>query len=450
MGGLEHPDTGDVRNVPAGRCIVPAMRTNRVSGLILAAVLSIGCGSAPPVEGLKAFVGATLVDGESTPDAVIVVRDGRVEASGSAASVAIPAGAERVELSGKFVTPGLIVGHGHVGASLGLESGPDVYTRENLIDQLGLYALYGITTVVSLGGDGPEAIRLRDEQLAPGLQRARIFAAGSVVVGDTPDAALAMVNQNADMNVDFIKIRVDDNLGSSKKMSREVYQAVIKQSHERGLPLAAHLYYYDDAKSLLEDGVDFIAHSIRDRDVDAELAQAIKDAAVCLCPTLTREVSTFVYEDVPEFFEDPFFLKYADPQVLEQLKAPERQARIRASKSAQQYKVGLDTALRNLKALADAGVKIVFGTDTGQPGRFQGYFEHMELELMAKAGLSPEQILRSATSDAAECLGLNEIGSLEAGKWADFVVLDENPLEDIRNMRTIDSVWMAGEKIPAN
>ena len=426
------------------------MRTNRIGWLTLAVVLSIGCDSAPPVEGLRAFVGATLVDGEATPDAVIIVRDGRVEASGAAAEVEIPAGAERVDLAGKFVTPGLIVGHGHVGGSLRLETGPEVYTRENLIDQLGLYALYGVTTVMSLGGDGPEAIRLRDEQLAPGLQRARIFAAGSVVVGDTPDEALAMVNQNADMNVDFIKIRVDDNLGSSEKMSRAVYQAVIKQAHERGLPLAAHLYYYDDAKALLEDGADFIAHSVRDRDVDAELARMMTDNEVCLCPTLTREVSTFVYEDVPEFFEDPFFLKYAEPEVLEQLKAPERQARIRESKSAQQYKIALETASRNLKALADAGVKIVFGTDTGPPGRFQGYFEHMELELMAKAGLTPEQILRSATSDAADCLGLNELGTLKAGKWADFVVLDQNPLEDIRNMRTIESVWIAGEAIPAD
>ncbi len=426
------------------------MQIKQAGWLTLAVVLLSACGSAPPVEGLKAFVGATLVDGAATPDAVIVVRDGRVEASGAAASVEIPAGAETIDLSGKFVTPGLIVGHGHVGGSLGLETGPDVYTRQNLIDQLGLYALYGVTTVMSLGGDGPEAIRLRDEQLAPGLQRARIFAAGSVVVGDTPDGALTMVNQNADMNVDFIKIRVDDNLGSSRKMSREVYQAVIKQAHERGLPLAAHLYYYDDAKALLEDGADFIAHSVRDRDVDAELAQMMKDAEVCLCPTLTREVSTFVYEETPEFFEDPFFLKYAEVEVLEQLKAPERQARIRESKSAQQYKIALETAMRNLKALADAGVKIVFGTDTGPPARFQGYFEHMEMDLMAEAGLTPEQILRSATSDAAECLGLNDLGTLEAGKWADFVVLDENPLEDIRNMRTIDSVWMAGEAIPAN
>jgi imidazolonepropionase-like amidohydrolase len=342
----------------------------------------------------------------------------------------------------------LILGHGHVGGSKGLETGPAVYTNENLQAQLGLYARYGVTTVVSLGGDGPEAIQLRDAQNTADLDRARIFLAGKIVDADTPDGARQMVDEDAAMKVDFIKIRVDDNLGTTKKMTPEVYQAVIEQAHQHKLPVAVHLYYLDDAKAVLKAGADNIAHSVRDKEVDQELIDLLKEKNVCLCPTLTREVSTYVYESVPEFFSDPFFLRDADPQVLEQLKDPARQAGLQKNKAAQQYKKALEVAMANLKKLSDAGVRIVFGTDTGPPARFQGYFEHLELDLMAKAGLTPEQIVRSATSEAARCMKLDGVGSLEAGKWADFVVFAQNPLADIANSKSLESVWIAGSRVP--
>jgi imidazolonepropionase-like amidohydrolase len=410
-----------------------------------------GCAPAgpPPGEGSTAFVGATLFDGRAVvPNAVLLVRDGKVAAVGPAADVAVPEGAEKVDLSGRFITPGLVLGHGHLGASKGLETGPDVYTDENLRAQLGLYARYGVTTVMSLGGDGPEAITLRDAQEAPDLNRSRLFVAGKIIEADTPDAARQMVDEDAAMGVNIIKIRVDDNLGTTKKMKPEIYQAVIEQAHKHNLPVAVHLYYLDDAKAVLKAGADFIAHSVRDKEVDQELIDLLKKNNVCLCPTLTREVSTYVYESVPEFFSDPFFLREADPQVLEQLKDPKRQAGLQKSKAAQQYKKALEVASANLKKLSDAGVRIAFGTDTGPPARFQGYFEHMELALMAKAGLTPEQVLQSATSEAASCLKLHGVGSLEAGKWADFDVFAENPLEDVANSESLESVWIAGNRVP--
>src|SRR5262249_31931152 len=149
---------------------------------------------------------------------------------------------------------------------------------------------------------------------------------------------------------------------------------------------------------------------------------------VCVCPTLTREVSTFVYESTPPWFSDPLFLKHADAATVAALKEPARQEAMRNSTSAQKYKVALSEASRNLKLLSDAGVKIAMGTDTGPPARFQGYFELMELELMAKAGLSPRQVITAATRDAASCQRLSDVGTLEKGKWADFVALDADPL----------------------
>ena len=222
-------------------------------------------------------------------------------------------------------------------------------------------------------------------------------------------------------------------------MPQEVYEAVISEAHKNKLRVAAHLYYLDDARKLLNAGVDMIAHSIRDQPVGGDIVLPLRQRGLCVCPTLTREVSTFVYETTPEWFTDPFFTREfaktaEDRAVLEALQDPKRQATVKASTSAQQYKKSLEMASRNLKYLQDANVGIAFGTDTGPPARFQGYFEHMELELMVKAGLTPAQVLTSATSGAADCMKISgQIGTLVPKAWADFIVLDKNPLEDIRN-----------------
>jgi imidazolonepropionase-like amidohydrolase len=233
-------------------------------------------------------------------------------------------------------------------------------------------------------------------------------------------------------------------------MAPEIYRAVIDEAHRRGLRVAAHVFYLADAKALLDAGVDLIAHSVRDREIDAATIAALKAKNVCVCPTLMREVSTFVYESTPPFFSDPAFLKHAHEGQVARFRDPAEQEAMRKSATAQRYKVALEVASRNLKALADAGVPIAMGTDsgTGLPGRFVGYFEWMELDLMAKAGLTPPQILAAATRDAARCLKVDtDLGSLEPGKLADFVVLDADPLASISNIRKVHSIWIAGKRI---
>jgi len=403
----------------------------------------------PQSAAVKAFTGARVIDGtDRSPidNATILVRDGRVVAVGPAARVTVPAGAERVSLTGKTVIPGLINAHGHVGNTVGLQQGR--YSAENVLHDLKTYASYGVTTVFSLGDDQEAGFKIRDAQNTPSLDRARLFVAGPVLAPKSPEEARKLVDDVAAMKSDIVKIRVDDNLGTSAKMPPEIYQAVIAESHKKGMRTAVHLFYLDDAKGVLDAGADFIAHSIRDKDVDSAVIAMLKRRDVCVCPTLMREVSTFVYETTPPWFSDPLFTKHADAKTLEQLKEPARQEQMKNSKSAQRYKVALDQASRNLKKLSDAGVRIAMGTDTGPPARFQGYFELMELDLMANAGLTPKQVLASATRDAARCQKLDrDLGTLEANKWADFVVLDADPLADIKATRSIADVYVAGNRV---
>ncbi len=411
--------------------------------------------SGQPASGTtKAFTGARLIDGTGAApieNGVIVVRDGRIVAAGPAASTRIPQGSERIEVAGRTIVPGLVNAHGHVGATAGLRSDPSLNTEENVLRQLRLYARYGVTTVVSLGDDGDAGFRMRDGNDAPTLDRARLYVAGPVISADTEAAARAAVDAAASLKPDWIKIRVDDSLGTTEKMKPEVYRAVIQRAHERGLRVAAHLFYLADAKALLRAGADFLAHSVRDADVDRELIDLMKARDVCLCPTLMREVSTFVYASRPPFFDDPFFIRHADAGVVKTLEEPARQAAMAKSASARRYKAALEVARRNARALQAAGGRLASGTDSGPPARFQGYFEHLELEELVTAGLTPAQVLLAATGDAARCVGLaDRVGTLRPGRFADFIVLSRNPLEDIRHTRSIESVWIAGNSVRRN
>lgn len=397
-----------------------------------------------------ALVGARLFDGTGRApleQSTLLIRNGRIEAVGGPGAVTIPADAVRVDLSGKTILPGLVNAHGHLSAD---QSNRPI--REKLVGQLRVYADYGITTVVVLGtgeNDLEDAVKLRQEQENGSLDRARVYVAGpSLQRLQTADEARARVDSYADANVDIIKIHIS---GRPDDTPPAVYGALIDQAHMRGLRVAAHLYYLEDAHGLLDAGVDVIAHSVRDQDVDAALITKIQQQNVPYIPTFTRDLAQFVYESTPAFFDDPFFGRHVNAYSgqMAMLNDPARQEETRNSAQRQAMKPALEQGKRNLKILSDAGALIAMGSDSGANlGQWQGYFEHTELEMMVEAGLSPAQALVAATGDAARSMELDEeLGTLQPGRLADVLVLDANPLDDIRATRQIHSVWIAGRRL---
>jgi imidazolonepropionase-like amidohydrolase len=412
----------------------------------------------------------TLIDGTGRAplkDAALVITDGRITWAGPKSNMKAPKDAAMTDLGGRFVMPGIINLHGHVGNTLGLAQDPANYTRTNVDQNLRTYASYGVTAVVSMGTDQDLVYQVRAEQRAGRPKMTRIFTAGRGFTGkagyptsapgmkgvpfevESPSQARSAVANLADHKVDVVKIWVDDHLGRDRKISNELSKSVIDAAHQHGLKAVAHIFYLADAKQLVDSGLDALVHSVRDAPVDEALINSMKKrGAWQAAATLTREVSTFVYAKPPAWLDDPFFIKSVDASVISRLKSPDYQKRIAADPDFSKLPGFLETAKRNLKRLVDAGVKYGFGTDTGPPARFPGYFEHMEMELMVDAGLTPMQVIQAATRNAAEFLGQSmNLGTLEAGRWADLVVLGRNPLDDIENTRTVEQVYIAGSRI---
>jgi len=413
--------------------------------------------------------GFTLIDGTGRPpvaNAALIIVDGRIQWAGPHAQLKVPAGAQVTHLAGKYVMPGIMNLHGHVGNTEGLAQDPKNYTRENVEKQLKLYASYGVTSVVSMGTDGDLVFQIRVEQRAGRPHMTRIFTAGRgfTGLGGYPTTAQGMkgvpfevgsaadvhkdVAHLADQKVDLVKIWVDDHLGREKKIPLDLAKAIIADAHKHGLKVAAHVFYLADAKALVDAGLDGLAHSVRDKPVDDELIASMKKhGAFQEAATLTREESTFIFARPGPMLDDPFFTRGLAPDVLATLKSAAYQQKIAADPDYAKYPQFLKTAMENLKKLSDSGVKIGFGTDSGPPARFQGYFEQWELQLMVESGLTPMQVITDATHNAAEFLRAKDLGTLERGKWADLIVLGKNPLDNIRNTRAIEMVMIAGNKI---
>jgi len=412
--------------------------------------------------------GARLIDGTGRPpveNSVLVIQGSQIVAAGKAGAVTIPKDAAVQDLTGKTIMPALIDFHGHLGLSNnGADSAAGHYTEENVAKQLNKYLSYGVATVASFGQDEDLIFSIRADQHAGKIGGSRLFTAGRGFLEYTgksnptdhryrpqnPEEARADIRELATHHPDYVKIWVDDGLGHGTKIKPEIYRAIIDEAHKQHIRVFAHEYYLADAKALLAAGLDGFAHSIRDQAVDNDLISAMKTRGVFLIPTLVRDESLFAYADNAKWIDDPFFQAGLEPGALQIVRSPETVEKFRRDPDIAKYRAGLEMAKKNLKTLSDAGVKIAFGTDSGIPIRFPGYFEHRELQLMVEAGLTPMQAIVAATSTNAELLGgAKQFGTLQAGRAAEFLVLDANPLDDIHNTEKLSAVWQAGKPVPS-
>jgi imidazolonepropionase-like amidohydrolase len=397
----------------------------QMTPIAIVALILAGCASTPPGP-VTAYEGARLIigDGRVVENATLLLAGDKVAAAGAAGEVRVPAGAARVNLAGKTVMPMILDTHVHLGS-----------TREALVRDLRQRAYYGVSTALSLGTDSYDVLDLRGHAM-PGT--ARFLSAGRGItmpepgrttvpywVGNEADGRKA-VAELAAHKVDIVKIWVDTRDGKYKKLTSEIYGAIIEEAHKQGLRVTAHIFDLEDAKGLIRAGIDAFAHGVRDRDVDDELIAMFKQRPnLVLTPNLPpRGVKTD--------------LAWLRPSV-----SKDELARLEAANTdrplAQQF-FGIQA--RNLAKLNAAGVRITLGTDGNTP-----WGPHEEMADMVAAGMTPMQVIVAATRNSAEFLRVAEAGTLQPGKSADFIVLDANPLEDITNTRRIAAVVLRGAAV---
>jgi imidazolonepropionase-like amidohydrolase len=390
---------------------------------------------------------ATVIDGTGAApqnDISVVMENGIIRDMGPSSKITAPPGSTVVDLTGKFIVPGIINAHGHVDA--------------NRDPQLRQYALYGITTTTNMGFDPDDIAAFKAEQKRGNLRGARILTVKYRFMSEpfkpgseykTPDEARAKVDEIVAKGADFVKVWIDSQNGKLVKLSPEFCAAVMDQARKHGKITMAHVYEYADAKMIVDKGVNVLAHNVRDQEIDADFVATLKRRNVSVTSTLAREEGMFVYGEAPAWIDDPFFRKGLSAERLAILKTRKREEQAKDPELARN-KRAFEIDKINLKKLSDAGVRVALGTDSGGAAdRFfiQGFFEHRQMELMVQAGLTPMQVIQAFSKNAAETLGIDkEFGALAKDKAADLLVLEKNPLENITHMRTIQAVYLGGKK----
>lgn len=406
------------------------------------------------------FNNVSIIDGTGSnfiAKGALIIDGSKIKMVSKSPLKLFPHNATVIDLTGKTIMPAMIAAHTHLGLIKGTTTTDANNTPDNVRAQLKRYASYGVGTVLSLGRDQKFIYELRKTISGP---YASILTAGqgfgvpnamppSLHDGydpvyrpsspeQVPDEMKALVKNHPDL----VKFWLDDWYGTMPKMNPAIYRAVIRQAHRYHLPVAAHIFYLADAKAVVHDGTNILAHSIRDKEVDKDLIATMIKKHVALIPTLQLDEAYFIYKEKPDWMFTPFFKNALEPGVWDQL----MNSSYTIKESEKKY---LATAQKNLKILFDAGIPIAFGSDSGAiPTRAQGFAEHRELQLMVEAGLTPAQVLYIATGGTAKILKIdNLVGTLKPGKRADFIILDANPLKDIKNTQKISAVWLRGIKI---
>jgi imidazolonepropionase-like amidohydrolase len=415
-------------------------------------------GRAVLFEGVRLIAG----DGRAPIDgAAFLVENGRFTRIGRSGEIAAPSGAARVNLTGKTAIPALVDAHSHIGYMKDLTSGPQNYTRENILDHMHRFAYFGVAASQAMGSDfGELPYQMRDElQRGTHPDAARFLTAGRGLAPEdevrpdnmrhsaytirTEDDARRAVRELAARQVTIVKTWVDDRGGTIRKLSPRLYGAIIDEAHTLKMRVAVHATGLADAKDLLRAGIDIFAHMMAE--VDEELVALFKqhpNTSVLLALGGPRRTVYAPWIDPPHALVRETVSPAQIARLRGRLTGTSGDALVRARESWER----LASGIRRLNA---AGVRIGVGTDGGgQTGdQFIGWTMHTEMENMVAAGMTPAQVLVAATRTSAEILGLDDLGLIAPGKSADFVVLDANPLDDITNSRRIASVYLRGQEV---
>jgi imidazolonepropionase-like amidohydrolase len=438
------------------------------------------------------LVGATVIDpsdGKVLPNATVVINGDKIErVSMGKQDVAILG--RQVGCVGKFILPGYIDTHVHFFQSADLFTRPDgadfnsvrpykdevAWIKSHLDDVFARYIRCGITSVVDVGGPMWNfEVRKKANATA---KAPRVAVAGPLISSvsrekldlgdppivkiDTPDQAREFVRKLAAQKPDLIKIWYIVDKDHPVDSFRPIVRATIEESHAHKIRVAVHATELETARAAVEEGADVLVHSVTDKPVDDAFVKLLKDRHVILCPTLV------VFERYGRTFSHQLNLtpeeqKWGNPEVIASLdvtKIPQDKLPPRVKDALADPKAALDriqktydVALPNLNKLEEAGVTIAAGTDAGNIGTIHGPALFREFQLMKQAGLTPMQILQCATANAAKLFGGEtgaHIGRLEGGYFADLVILNSNPLDDIKNVSDIDTVIKNGVAYPVD
>jgi imidazolonepropionase-like amidohydrolase len=427
----------------------------------LAAAVAIFFAQAPPRASV--YEGARLIDGNGGPaieNASFVVADGRFTQAGRKGELRVPQDAAHVDLTGKTVMPALVDAHAHLGYRKGTTFSADNFTRENIVDQLNRFAYWGVSGVLSTGTDiGDLIFQIRTATNAPGARGTLVRTAWRGIAppdagpfppmraapfGVTTEAeARADVRELAARKVDFVKIWVDDRNGALPKLSPAIYRAIIDEAHKNNLRVIAHVVTLADVKDLLRANIDGFAHLFRDREADSEVLALLKTRPNVFFMLTLWAPRLAASTERPSWLDDPALRETASAEQVRQFGEPFAN---RTAQSVAGAREEWNVLQKNVATLGKAGVKLVLGTDVGgnTGGPLLGWTEHIELENMVAAGMTPSAAIAAATRGSADALRLTELGTIAAGKRADFIVVDGNPLADIRNSRKISNVYQRG------
>ena len=438
---------------------------------LLGGVLAFGCASPeppPPAGDYVLIQNGTLIDGTgASPQAAtdLLIRDDRVERIGQ--NLEAPAGATVVDATGKYLIPGLIDAHAHLDGTMVFQLSPE--EKQEILDHNPSAFLYnGVTTILNLISNPERIFAMRHAQRDSALVAPRIYATGGVF---TPDggwgtrhrSGLASAEAAREQALDFIrqgtdgfKITIEDGLGRSGhsvEMPDDILQAIAEVAHEHDVPMFIHAINIEEYRRAVAVSPRAIVHGLEDPIPEGDpLIADLLEKNIFVVPTLSLW-EAFLRMDGS--FDDPVHNATVPQFLVANLQSPEYRA-VEIEKFAAVVKIDAEEWARtripifmeNVAKMHRAGVKIAVGTDAcGRVGfALQGYNTPWELDLLVQCGLTPMETLVAATRNGADTIGvLDELGTLEPGKFADLLILDADPLEDIRNVRKFEVLIQGGQ-----